>query len=474
MAVGGLLLFSLLCLAEPEASTAWALQPLRHRPEVSATWALRPHHADAARKRAWAAPVRKVVRPCSGKLAKEPAPKLAKEPAPILGALYALAGYATMAAWAACVVSAWSRSPVANPALHWLTNVQPLTTLPLVSSVFTSLGRSAAKEGWWAMNRMTYRRLNLGVAAASLWLAAVAFFGPSTRTQLSLAVAAAHAATGLSCLLVWQCATKASAGNPLVRLARGLVGSLWALGPQTSETGTISKSGSASHLDDPECPAGRDGRNEYSIACALFLWFTVMPNLVDLPLATIPAVFGKQLAGAASAWTFLAAVAAYVLKDATQRGRIHSGTTFRYLRYGFIAASGAHLLMVALEICVVGGGMRHLRADIASVVMHAVVVLAALTPPPKVPKKKSEAAPAVVTIAPAVGGLKLGQKVTWNDKSGIVCYVGPTKFATGEWIGVELDAEEGVHNGTVLGISYFVCGERRGIFAKAAQLAHMT
>eukprot|EP00415_Alexandrium_ostenfeldii_P004193 UN4193 len=214
-----------------------------------------------------------------------------------------------------------------------------------------------------------------------------------------------------------------------------------------------------------------------------------------MPLATIPAVFGKHLAGAASAWTFLAAMAAYVLKDATQRRRIHSGTTFRYLRHGFIAASGAHLVLVALEICVLGGGMKHLRADIASVVMHAVVVLAALTPP-KDPKKKSKPAPAVVAVAPAsgtasaeplaadptaaatqaaelslaeprVGKSNIGQKVTWNGKSGIVRYVGPTAFATGEWIGVELDTEEGMHNGFVLGDRYFSCGERRGILCQS-------
>lgn len=32
--------------------------------------------------------------------------------------------------------------------------------------------------------------------------------------------------------------------------------------PATSETASISSSGSASHLDDPESTAGSDGRNE--------------------------------------------------------------------------------------------------------------------------------------------------------------------------------------------------------------------
>mmetsp|Transcript_12004 Transcript_12004/g.32937 ORF Transcript_12004/g.32937 Transcript_12004/m.32937 type:complete len:504 (-) Transcript_12004:144-1655(-) len=482
----------------------------------SAGWVQRPLRTAVVQVRTSGVPTRQVARPCAG--------KLAKEPAPALGKAYSVAGFATMAAWAACVAVAWSKNPMPTPVLNALTVAQPLTPLPLVASVFTSLGRSAAKEGWWAMNRMTYRRLNLGVATASMWLAVVAAFGlpfplsfKIASHSCAFAITAAHLASALFCLGVWARATRSSPGHHIVRVTRGIVGSIWALVPQTSETGTISKSGSASHLDDPDCPAGRDGRNEYSIACVLFLWFTVMPNLVDLPLATVPAVLGKPLSSAASAWTFLAAVVAYVLKDATQRGRIHSGTTFRYLRYGFIAASGVHLLLVAAELAAIGGGITYLRADIASTVMHAMVVLAALTPPPKVPKQKSGSAtaataPVAVTAAPAVATqaaappdaaapappevaepqsspaaalvsaapvsasaaqpLKLGvdQKVLWNGKSGIVRYMGPTKFAAGEWVGVELDSEAGVHDGTVLGVRYFTCAGGRGIFTQAAQL----
>mmetsp|Transcript_48185 Transcript_48185/g.111661 ORF Transcript_48185/g.111661 Transcript_48185/m.111661 type:complete len:527 (-) Transcript_48185:100-1680(-) len=513
-----------LCLARLDSSSGWVQPPSR-----AAALHVRPRAGSL---------LRPVVRPCSGKL-------LVKEPATELGSAYSVAGKATMVTWVACVMLAWAENPMPNRLLHLLTGAQPLTPLPLVASVFTALSRSASKEGWWAMNRLTYRRLNLGVATACLWLAAVATFTQRTYSGLfAFVVAAVHLATALFCISVWLHATRSSAGHHLSRLARGTVGSLWALAPQTSETGTISKSGSASHLDDPDEKAGRDGRNEYSVACLLFLWFTVMPNLVDLPLATVPALLGKKLVRAGSAWTFLAAVAAYVLKDATQRGRIHSGTTFRYLRVGFIAASGTHLVLVALELLVAGGGIRHLRADIASVVMHGLVVLAALTPPPKVPKAvaapTTPAAPATAVAPPtaailaavpapataeratkpaaatkattpaeliaaaapvstpakhveatAVAGavarpfpskasqshrsssgskLHLNQKVVWKDKKGTVRFIGPTKFASGEWIGVELDKEVGMHDGMVLGIRYFTCPRGRGIFAEAAQL----
>ena len=69
-------------------------------------------------------------------------------------------------------------------------------------------------------------------------------------------------------------------------------------------------------------------------------------------------------------------------------------------------------------------------------------------------------------------------------KVGFVRFVGPVKFAAGDWIGVELDKPgiggfarwlvaqfgfvDGKHNGTVEGISYFNCSANHGIFVKAS------
>jgi len=70
----------------------------------------------------------------------------------------------------------------------------------------------------------------------------------------------------------------------------------------------------------------------------------------------------------------------------------------------------------------------------------------------------------------ADGSISLGQAVTWNGKQGAVRFIGNVKFAPGEWIGVELTTAEGMHDGNVLGVPYFSCGPKCGVFAQPAQL----
>ena len=48
-----------------------------------------------------------------------------------------------------------------------------------------------------------------------------------------------------------------------------------------------------------------------------------------------------------------------------------------------------------------------------------------------------------------------------------VAFVGSTQFAPGTWVGLQLDSATGKHNGTVKGVAYFECPQRRGVFVRA-------
>jgi len=65
----------------------------------------------------------------------------------------------------------------------------------------------------------------------------------------------------------------------------------------------------------------------------------------------------------------------------------------------------------------------------------------------------------------------IGERV-WvgGTKAGVVVFVGPTQFAAGEWVGVELDDAVGKNDGSVNGVRYFSCKPLHGVFAKAAKL----
>ena len=60
---------------------------------------------------------------------------------------------------------------------------------------------------------------------------------------------------------------------------------------------------------------------------------------------------------------------------------------------------------------------------------------------------------------------------TVQNKRGFVRYIGPTKFARGLWIGVELEQKFGKNDGSVKGHRYFTCPEEKGVFVRADKLS---
>ncbi|KAJ8964376.1 hypothetical protein NQ317_003093 [Molorchus minor] len=77
-----------------------------------------------------------------------------------------------------------------------------------------------------------------------------------------------------------------------------------------------------------------------------------------------------------------------------------------------------------------------------------------------------------VNDVPVPDWVVLGESVLIRpyNSSGVVAYIGETEFASGTWIGVELDAPKGKNDGNVKGTRYFTCKPKHGMFVRADKL----
>ncbi|GAA6009177.1 hypothetical protein JCM11491_005782 [Sporobolomyces phaffii] len=63
--------------------------------------------------------------------------------------------------------------------------------------------------------------------------------------------------------------------------------------------------------------------------------------------------------------------------------------------------------------------------------------------------------------------IPLASRVQTSSGPGVVRFVGPTSFAAGKWVGVELDPpHQGKNDGSVAGTRYFTCAEGTGVFVR--------
>eukprot|EP01155_Anaeramoeba_flamelloides_P014506 Anaeramoba_flamelloidesa344839_55.p1 GENE.a344839_55~~a344839_55.p1 ORF type:complete len:235 (-),score=74.34 a344839_55:103-807(-) len=65
---------------------------------------------------------------------------------------------------------------------------------------------------------------------------------------------------------------------------------------------------------------------------------------------------------------------------------------------------------------------------------------------------------------------KIGDSCKVFNQKGKIKFIGKTKFATGNWVGIELDNSVGRNSGSVDGIKYFECKENCGIFVRGSVL----
>eukprot|EP00108_Taenia_solium_P004944 TsM_000301600 transcript=TsM_000301600 gene=TsM_000301600 len=75
----------------------------------------------------------------------------------------------------------------------------------------------------------------------------------------------------------------------------------------------------------------------------------------------------------------------------------------------------------------------------------------------------------------STGALQMGDRVQVSgSRVGTVRFIGPTDFAAGEWVGIELDEPLGKNDGTVMGRRYFTCKPNHGLFSAASKITPFT
>jgi dynactin 1 len=64
----------------------------------------------------------------------------------------------------------------------------------------------------------------------------------------------------------------------------------------------------------------------------------------------------------------------------------------------------------------------------------------------------------------------LGALVSIPVGRGHVRFCGPTSFAAGKWVGIELFDPKGKNDGAINGVAYFHCRPNYGVFVRPSQV----
>ncbi|XP_022819604.1 CAP-Gly domain-containing linker protein 1 isoform X3 [Spodoptera litura] len=93
---------------------------------------------------------------------------------------------------------------------------------------------------------------------------------------------------------------------------------------------------------------------------------------------------------------------------------------------------------------------------------------------PERPRTHRKASNHSVILTEDTDSFIIGERV-WvgGTKPGQIAYIGETQFAPGDWAGIVLDEPIGKNDGSVAGVRYFQCPEKRGVFSRLTRLTRI-
>lgn len=267
---------------------------------------------------------------------------VAKPPA-VLKWAYGAVGLATSAAWTTIVLTVIrSNQPLGAMMPNWqhplVNQISVLSAVPLILSSYASLRSASDSDSWEELSSPSCRRQNLALVATGIASALWVHFAP-TITQvpgsvplashavfkgaMKTALIGAYGSAAALSACVWRRSLPEDVRNdPLSwpgRVVDGVAKSIVSIAPGS--------------IDNPV-------NVKYSLLTSGFLVLTAIQTLGPHPLSVIPSWTGRRISRAFPAWTFLAAVTAYDLKEATENGKLSS---YRTLSNGIKGMGAVHV-----------------------------------------------------------------------------------------------------------------------------------
>jgi hypothetical protein len=261
-----------------------------------------------------------------------------KAPTKFLRWAYSAAGLATTAAWSTMVYTTIrSNQPQGAMMPCWqhgfFARIGAMSAAPLIIGSFASLATSASNaDSWEELGTPSCRRHNLALATAGVASALWVGFAPlitkipgtnplvshqSYKGLIRAGLIGCYGSAGALGAAAWARSLPDDVRrNPLSwpgRIADGVSKSLVSMAPQ--------------NINDPV-------QVKYSLLTSIFLVFTGMQTVCNMPISVIPSWTSRRLSRAFPIYTFLGAVTSFDLKEATENGRLLVDDNYRYLSNG--------------------------------------------------------------------------------------------------------------------------------------------